>query len=114
MRRLRLEGCAGIGSTKPLSEETVTGPVGELAVVTLGNRMGHCMGLRIGYSMSTVLSSKIGFHISLNSKDVVFLPHFLGKTKDSAVVFNEHFVLLYAGCRSRRTRSGSCVRSWSS
>lgn len=30
------------------------GPVGELALVTLGNRMGHCMGLRMGYSMSTV------------------------------------------------------------
>lgn len=31
------------------------GPVGELALVTLGNRMGHCMGLRMGYSMSTIL-----------------------------------------------------------
>lgn len=38
-------------------EEIVAGPVGELALVTLGNRMGHCMGLRIGYSMSTMLSS---------------------------------------------------------
>lgn len=37
------------------------GPVGELALVTLGNRMGHCMGLRMGYSMSTVLNFFSGF-----------------------------------------------------
>lgn len=44
----------GLGRDWILSEGFVTGPVGELALVTLGNRMGHCMGLRIGYSMSTV------------------------------------------------------------
>lgn len=33
----------------------------ELALVTLGNRMGHCMGLRTGYS--TVMSFSISVHV---------------------------------------------------
>lgn len=62
-RSERLASEVRVGVPKSEVRSQFLGPVGELALVTLGNRMGHCMGLRMGYSMSTILYFFLAYFI---------------------------------------------------
>lgn len=109
IRQAYVERDVGIGGLS-LDDPQIRflGPVGELALVTLGNRMGHCMGLRMGYSMSTVPNFFwLYLRMSNQSAGLVFV--FLIVCWFDCFGFFAH-----AGCRSRRTRSESFATSWSS